>query len=106
MIQNLVSVFSFLAAAASAFAAYFWFRASLVPAPPAMLHGSAAWASRTQPGRPNASVDASQVVEYARESGRRNKVAALWSMAAAIFAGLAAALGAYASWKGCGHPSP
>jgi hypothetical protein len=33
-------------------------------------------------------VDATPLIEYAQESGRRNKIAALWSAAAALFTGL------------------
>ena len=36
----------------------------------------------------NAFVDATPLVEYAQESGRRNKIAALWSAAAALFTGV------------------
>lgn len=36
--------------------------------------------------KPNAGVDAKPLVEWARESSKRNKTAAIWSMAAAVFA--------------------
>jgi hypothetical protein len=40
-------------------------------------------------------INTNPLVEFAKESGRRNKVAALWSAAAAFFAFLGWALGAY-----------
>ena len=97
MIQNLVSATTFLAALASALAAYFWYHAAMVDPPPTVLTGSSRWASRANPDAPNAVVDATPLIKFAKESGRRNKVAALWSAAAASFAFLGWALGAYAS---------
>jgi hypothetical protein len=97
MIQNLVSASAFLAALSSVLAAYFWYRAAKVRAPAAMLQGFSVWGSHTR-FAPHAGVDASPMVEYARESGRRNKVAALWSAVAALFAFLGWGLGAYVSW--------
>jgi hypothetical protein len=76
-----IPAFNLLAALSSALAAFFWFRASQVEAP-RQLHGEVAY------GGP-ATVDASPLVEYAQESGRRNKAAALCSAAAAFFAFLA-----------------
>ena len=75
-----------LAAISSGLAAYFWFQASQVKAPPALLVGKNFTNAVT--------VDTTELVEWAQESGRRNKIAALWSMAAAAFAFLAWALGA------------
>lgn len=100
MIHNLVTATTLLAAIASAFAAYFWLRASQVPAPPAALVGQTGWGSRT-PSGPTAAVDASPLVEYAQESGRRNKIAALCSAVAALFACIAALLSACASSTTC-----
>jgi hypothetical protein len=79
-----IPVFNFLAAVASALAAYFWYRASQVQAP----SGDADYGNGS-----NAFVDAAPLVEYARESGRRNKIAALCSAAAALFAFLSWVLG-------------
>lgn len=97
MIHNLITAITLLAGIASAFAAYFWFRASQVPAPPPAQPGFAVWGSRTHPDAPNVSVDASLLVEYVQESGRLNKIAASCSAAAAFFACLAALLSACAS---------
>jgi hypothetical protein len=47
-------------------------------------------------------VDTRPLVQFARESGRRNKVAASWS-AAAFFAFVAWAIGAYVSWTSVAH---
>jgi hypothetical protein len=41
----------------------------------------------------NAFVDATPLAEYAQESGKRNKTAALWSAGAAVFAFLSWTLG-------------
>jgi hypothetical protein len=87
MMQLAISASNLLAAVCSALAAYHWYRASQVKDPPTALVGYAGWYSREQPG-PNAGVDASPVVKYARESAKRNKTAALWSAFAAGFAGL------------------
>jgi hypothetical protein len=54
--------------------------------PPKALLGSFGWAGPDN--APNAGVDATPLVEYAQESGRRNKIAALWSAAAALFVSL------------------
>jgi hypothetical protein len=70
-----------LAAISSALAAIFWYRASQVKAP-TYAYGVGGGA------------DAKSVIEYAQKSGRRNKIAALWSAAAATFTFLAWALGA------------
>jgi hypothetical protein len=67
---------NFLAALSSAPAAYFWYQASQVKAP---TYGYGV----------GGGADAKSVIEYAQESGRRNKIAALWSAAAAAFAFLA-----------------
>jgi hypothetical protein len=70
----------FLGAVSSLIAAVWWYRASQVEAP-GELRGDVGY------GGP-AIVDTRPLVEYARESGRRNKIAALWSAAAALFTGL------------------
>jgi hypothetical protein len=101
MIQTLVSATTFLAALASTLAACFWYRAAQVESPPDMLLGSSGLRSAAIPNAPDSFVDATPLVKYARESGQRNKLAALCSAAAAFFAGLAAALGTYVSWTGC-----
>jgi len=75
-----------LAAISSFLAAYFWYQASQVEAPPKKLTGK---------NYTNAvAVDTEPLIKWAQESGRRNKIAALWSAAAAAFAFLAWALGA------------
>ena len=74
-----------LAAISSGLAAYFWFQASQVELPPALV-GKAFT---------NAFVmDTTLLDKWAQESGRRNKIAALWSAAAAFFTFLAWVLGA------------
>jgi len=62
-----------LGAVSSLIAAVWWYRASQVEAP-GELRGDVGYRG--------------PAVEYARESGRRNKIAALWSAAAALFTGL------------------
>jgi hypothetical protein len=101
MIQILVSAANLFAAVSSALAAYHWYHASQVVAP-RELRGFSMWSSRDNPG-PNVGVDAGPLVEFARESGRRNKVAALWSAAAALFAFVAWALGTWVSWTSAAH---
>jgi hypothetical protein len=91
----LTSCATFLAAICSALAAYHWYRAAQVKDPPTVFVGVAGYATRTRPAAPNATVDASALVEYARESAKRNKTAALWSAAAAFFAFLAWGLGLF-----------
>jgi hypothetical protein len=86
-----IPVFNLLAALSSGLAAIFWYRASQVKAPPKALLGSSGWAGPDD--APNAGVDATPLVEYAQESGRRNKIAALWSATAALFAFLSWTLG-------------
>ena len=56
------------------------------------------WGSRAEPNRPNVKIDATPLIEFAQESGRRNKAAAQWSAAAAGLGFLAGMLGAYATW--------
>jgi hypothetical protein len=93
----LASYANLLAAVCSAIAAYHWYRASQVKDPPAALLGSYGYGSLTRPREPNAGVDASPLVKYAQESAKRNKTAALWSAAAAAFAGLGWMLGLFTS---------
>jgi hypothetical protein len=91
-----IPALNFLGALSSLLAAFYWFRASQVKAPPKALLGVAPLADsefRTNAvvdcgNGSNAFVDATPLVEYAQESGRRNKTAALWSAAAALFMGL------------------
>ena len=99
MIQLAINASSFLAAVSSALAAFFWYRASQVEAPKDLV-GSAPM------GGPVV-VNTRPLVEFAKESGRRNKVAALWSAAAAFFAFLAWGLGMFAHARGLsGKPLP
>ena len=62
----------------SALAAYFWYQASQVKAPPKALHGNHGWDV-------GVGVDATPLVQYAQDSGERNKIAALWGAGAALF---------------------
>ena len=96
MIQGIVSTANLLAAISSAFAAFYWYRAAKVKEPRRALQGSFGWGGV-------GGVDATPLDEYAQESGRRNKVAALWSAAAALFAFLAWAQGAWVSWTSAAH---
>lgn len=97
MIQLAVSVLTALAGLTSGRAAWLWYRASQVDAP-RTLEGFSVWASRAEPNRPNVQIDATPLIEFAQESGRRNKAAAQWSAAAAVFGFLAGMLGAYVAW--------
>jgi hypothetical protein len=93
---QLASASNLLAAVANALAAYHWYQAAQVKNPPAVLVGSGGgWVSQAKPFEPNAGVDASPLVEYARESSKRNKTAATWSAAAAAFAALGWVLGLF-----------
>jgi hypothetical protein len=87
-IAVIASATSLLAAICSAFAAYHWYRAAQVEDPPTALLGSTGWDV-------GVGVDASPLVKYAQESAKRNKTAALWSAAAAAFAGVAWVLGLF-----------
>jgi len=91
MIEGLTSACIFLAAACSALAAFFWYHAAQLETPSAAFLGYRGLS--LEDARPNAGFDASSLVEYAQESGRRNKVAAAWSAAAAACAGIGWALG-------------
>jgi hypothetical protein len=71
-----------LAAASSGLAAHYWFRVFLVEAPAVLLaprSGSAA-----DLGEPVSAVDTRRLVEFVKETGQRNKVAAAWSSIAAF----------------------
>lgn len=85
MTHYVISAFTLLAAVSSALAAFYWYRASQVDAP-RELRGTALIGGSVP-------INTRPLVEFARESGRRNKVAALWSAAAAFFAFLSWALG-------------
>jgi hypothetical protein len=89
MIAHLTTLSNFLAALSSGLAAYFWYRASRVEAPGELR--------APVPYGGTAIVDAAPLVKYAQESGRRNKIAALWSASAALFTVLAWGLGALTS---------
>jgi hypothetical protein len=89
MIAYLTTLLNALAALSSALAAYFWYQASRVEAP-GELRGEVMYDGP-------AIVDTRPLVEYAQESGRRNKIAALWSAAAALFAFLSWGLGLLSS---------
>jgi hypothetical protein len=84
-----ITLSNFLAALSSALAAFFWYRAAQVQAPPNALFGVSGFADANYGNGFNSFVDAKPLVEYAQDSGRRNKIAALWSAAAALFAFLA-----------------
>jgi hypothetical protein len=74
-----------LAAISSFLAAVFWYRASQVEPPKALVGKTYTGASV---------VDTTPLVKWAHDSGRRNKIAAIWSAWAAAFVFLAWALGA------------
>jgi hypothetical protein len=96
VIQLTVSVLTALAAFSSGVAAWLWYLASQVDAPET-LEGFPVWGSRTEGGN-RVVIDASPIIEFAQESGRRNTAAAQWSAAAAALAFLAGLLSAYAAW--------
>jgi hypothetical protein len=97
VIQLAVSLLTALAAFSSGVAAWLWYLASQVDAPET-LEGFSVWASRAEPNRSNVSIDATPLIEFAQESGRRNTAAAQWSAAAAGLGFLAGMLSAYAAW--------
>jgi hypothetical protein len=86
MMAHLITLSNFLAALSSALAAVFWYRAAMVEGPREL---SGQWSFG------GVGIDTGPLVEFAKESGRRNKVAALCSMSAALFAGLGAGLGLF-----------
>jgi hypothetical protein len=92
MMAYLITQFNILAALSSALAAYFWYQASQVKAPPKTLKGGTTL-FHPQLNPQNTSIDTSPLVDYVQESGRLNKVAAKWSAAAALFAFLSWGLG-------------
>jgi hypothetical protein len=97
VIQLAVSLLTALAGLTSGIAAWLWYIASQVDAPET-LEGFSSWGSRAEPNRPNVSIDATPLIEFAQESGRRNTAAAQWSATAAGLGFLAGMLSAYATW--------
>jgi hypothetical protein len=97
VLQLAISLLTAAAGLTSGRAAWLWYLASQVNAPQ-ILDGFSVWTSRADPKRPNISVDATPIIKFAQESGRRNKAAARWSAAAAALAFLAGLLSAYAAW--------
>jgi hypothetical protein len=97
VIQLAVSLLTALAAFSSGVAAWLWYLASQVDAPET-LEGFSVWGSRLEPNRPNVVIDATPLIEFAQESGRRNTAAAQWSAAAAALGFLAGLMSAYAAW--------
>jgi hypothetical protein len=95
--QLIVSLLTAIAGLTSGRAAWLWYRASQVDAPKT-LEGFSVWTTRAEPDRPNVKIDATPLIEFAQESGRRNKAAAHWSAAAAVFGFLAGMLAAYVAW--------
>ena len=91
-----------LAALSSALAAFFWYRASQVEGPSALL-GTSGLRSAADSSGMDTLVNTGPLIEFAQESGRRNKIAALWSAAAALFAFLGWALGTWLSWTSGGN---
>ena len=89
----LITLSNFLAALSSALAAFFWYRAAQVQAPPNALFGVSGFADANYGNGFNSFVDAKPLVEYAQDSGRKNLVAATWSAVAALFAFLSLSLG-------------
>lgn len=83
-----IPALNFLGALSSLLAAFYWYRASQVEAPPNALFGVGPFPDADYGNGSNIFVNASPFVEYAQESGRRNKIAALWSAAAGLFMGL------------------
>jgi hypothetical protein len=91
---NLITLSNLLAALSSGLAAFFWFRASQVEGPSALM-GTSGFSSAADPSGMDTLVNTGPLIEFAQESGRRNKKAALWSAAAASFAFLGWALGLF-----------
>jgi hypothetical protein len=76
-----IPVINILGAISSLIAAFYWYRASQVVAPPNALFGVGPFTGAYYGNGSNFHVNASPLVEYAQESGRRNKIAAWWSAA-------------------------
>jgi hypothetical protein len=92
VIQLIASLLTAAAALASGWAAWLWLLASKVDAPKT-LEGTHMITSRAEPHKPNVVIDASPIIDFAQESGKRNKAAATWSAVAALFAFLSWGLG-------------
>ena len=84
MMVYLITLSIFLAARSSVLAAFFWYRAAMVEGPRKL---SGQWSFG------GVGIDTGPLLEFAKESGQRNKVAALWSASAALFAFLSWGLG-------------
>jgi hypothetical protein len=73
-------------------AAYFWYRASLVKVS-YLIEKPLDWTDGPGKDYPRIELGPGPLERFAEESGERNKVAALWSAAAASFAAMSWALG-------------
>jgi hypothetical protein len=96
VIQLAVSVLTALAGLTSGIAAWLWYLASQVEAPKT-LEGYPVWGSRMEGGN-RVVIDASPIIDFAQESGRKNTAAAQWSATAAGLGFLVGMLSAYAAW--------
>jgi hypothetical protein len=83
-----IPVLNILGALSSLLAAFYWYRVSQVEAPPNAFFGVGPFPDANYGNGSNIFVDASPLVKYTQDSGRKNKIAALWSAAAALFMGL------------------
>ena len=93
-IQLAITALNLFAALSSALAAFFWYRASQVEGPSALM-GTSGLSSAADPSGVDTLVDTGPLIEFARKTGRRNKIAALWSAAATSFGFLGWALGLF-----------
>jgi hypothetical protein len=99
VIQLVISLLTALAAFSGGVAAWLWYLAPQVDAPK-KLEGFYVWGSRTEPNR--VIIDASLIIDFVQDSGRKNTAAAQWSGAAAglgLLVGMVSAAGAYATWR-------
>jgi hypothetical protein len=93
---QLAAVLTALAGLASGRAAWLWRLASQVDAPK-KLEGFEVYGRRAEGGN-RVIIDAGPLIEFVKDSGRKNTAAAWWSAAAAGLGFLAGMLGAYVAW--------
>jgi hypothetical protein len=72
------------AAILSAGASYYWYRASTIKPPPEVLPGLMGYSTKAEPTKPNVFVDTRPLVQFANDSSKANKTAAIWSAFAAL----------------------
>jgi hypothetical protein len=96
VVQLAVSLLTALAGLTSGRAAWLWVLASRVDGPK-KLEGFEVYGSRAEGGN-RVIIDTGPIIEFVKDSGRKNTAAAQWSAGAAGLGLLAGLLSAYAAW--------